>query len=254
MPVNRVLNLGHGNNKKRLKMMKRLATEGIFLLLFGIGLQAHANDSEILFNKGTVYWNGYGKYETDHKKACDYFQKSVDQGGFPVAYDNLAECFLLGKGREKNIDKALSLFQKSADLGIERSKIRIANIYMGNSGIGSEDETIKLLRSIEPESDEYAYAQVNLGKLYLTSSNLCLGLPSMLEAAEAGHMLGQAFWAYVYRDGAFGYEKDSVLHTEWERKFRENINKHPSITIDIAIEWLDTSKTLDRSAENCLLQ
>lgn len=75
-----------------------------------------------LFYEKGIYVN------KDENKALEWYKRSVDHNCC-YGYDNLAYLYQNGMGRDKNIDKAICLYQVAANSGYALSQYHLAEIY-----------------------------------------------------------------------------------------------------------------------------
>jgi len=84
---------------------------------------------------GRCYVEGNGTRK-NHKKAVEWFQKSVDNGGRPFALFDLGLCYLHGLGVEKDEKKAVDLITQASDEGYDKAQALLASYYyMGFYGV-----------------------------------------------------------------------------------------------------------------------
>ena len=78
---------------------------------------------------GYMYLYGTNGVEVDTKKAFQYYEKAAEQND-PIAVNNLGSLYFSGIGTKKNVDMALSLFSKAADLGNDNAALNLAFILL----------------------------------------------------------------------------------------------------------------------------
>jgi tetratricopeptide (TPR) repeat protein len=83
-------------------------------------------DDGTFFNDlGICYWK-----IKDYENAADYFEKATEFHS-AISYNNLANCYYGGWGREKNFQKAKKLYKKSGALGSSSVHLqRLLNCYV----------------------------------------------------------------------------------------------------------------------------
>lgn len=94
---------------------------------------AQANNVDGLYTVGSYY--DRGKVVDENKvTAVDYYQRAVDLGSAP-AMNALGTLYLKGKGGvEKDVNKALPLFEKAADLNNMKACVNAGDCYVDGSG------------------------------------------------------------------------------------------------------------------------
>ncbi len=102
-------------------------TEHHLRQLAWVKLAAEAEDAESMYHIAVAYQFGY-PVEKDEKEAFRLAMAASDDGNGSAMY--LAGCFFEnGIGTDKDIDKALALYEASAEKGIMSSMIRLYEIY-----------------------------------------------------------------------------------------------------------------------------
>jgi TPR repeat protein len=122
-------------------------------------------DYDCQFSLGNIYYNGYESIKVDYVKSLFYFKESLKNGGTfsykylglqydlglgtpinntkavyyyfkflenysdELVYHNIAHCYLMGEGVDKDAHKALAYYEKSAKLGFKSSVLAIAYLY-----------------------------------------------------------------------------------------------------------------------------
>ncbi len=105
--------------------------------LFRVG---HYNEAKKYFEISTklapywwVNWNNLGaiyEREKNYKKAAEYYQKSINNGQYYLAYENLAKLFVLHSNDQKRTEE---LLQEALKLYPENNNLRqIAAYYNQN--------------------------------------------------------------------------------------------------------------------------
>ena len=84
---------------------------------------------------GECYLNGKG-VEKNEKQAFDWFQNALAQAnGHPDANYNIACCYLYGQGVKKDSEKAFAHFANAADMGHIDAQNGLAVIYLTGEGV-----------------------------------------------------------------------------------------------------------------------
>ncbi|CAB4373889.1 unnamed protein product [Rhizophagus irregularis] len=77
------------------------------------------------------YTNGIGKNEDgtqqDYEKAFEWHLKSAKNGD-AMAHNNLGDCYYFGIGAKVNIEEAIVCYKVASDNGIDKAKVRFAEL------------------------------------------------------------------------------------------------------------------------------
>ena len=113
------------------------------------------------------YWYLYGEgVDKNVDEAISWFQKSAIQG-FRQAQTQLGHMYLLGRDVPQDIDKAAMWLTKASDQGDAHSQFWLANMYRKGQGFTqSNEEAIKLYRMSAEQG--FAGSQGALGQFYLS--------------------------------------------------------------------------------------
>lgn len=108
---------------------------------------AKKGDRNALTFMGDLYAYGIGNTEKDEEKALALYLEAAGQG-YTYAYTLLGNYYEYEK---KDYPEALKWYQKGADLGSERSMLRIGVLYEDGSGVSQSYETARewFLRAYE---------------------------------------------------------------------------------------------------------
>ena len=223
--------------------------------------KAKQGDANAQYNLGEFYENGYG-VEKDYEKAAYWFQKSAEQGnvhaqdklensaelirwvyeklaeqGNANAQYNLGNCYANGVGIEKDNEKAVYWFLKSAEQGnvfaqnkLEDSRYNLGYYYA--KGVGVEKDYKKAVYWFQKSAEQgNADAQYNLGSCYANGigveKNFRKSFSLYHTAAIQGNKNAQNSLAYCYEHGE-GVLKDLGHAAYWYIKSKENINNSES--------------------------
>lgn len=143
------------------------------------------------------------------------------QNGDPVSQRKLGQCYLLGKGIEKNNEEGIQWLQKSAENGNLDALVLLFGIYFkGECGTAKNTEKgvsylIKVAdkKTTDQKTQEtIAGFQAILGNLYETGNGVKKDAKEALKwlekSASAGNALGEAALGTMYFDGR-GIPKDT---------------------------------------------
>jgi len=126
-------------------------------------LDANQNCLHCVNLLGHCYDNGIG-VEKDISKAVRLYQRAIDMGN-PLAMFNLAVCYKYGQGVEKDLSKAVGLYQQAADMGNSNAMNNLGNCY--NHGQGVEKDISKAVGLYQRAADMgNPLAMFNLGYCY----------------------------------------------------------------------------------------
>ncbi|KAI8892980.1 hypothetical protein BC833DRAFT_609964 [Globomyces pollinis-pini] len=113
------------NLELAFKYSSMAAEQGDFGAIHNIGMDLEKN----LF-LGTFYEFGT-VVKKDYKKAFDIYYKSVYENGLTgIPETNLAQCYLDGKGTEKNIEKAVELLKRTLHYSDSYGMYLLAKVYV----------------------------------------------------------------------------------------------------------------------------
>lgn len=177
------------NGETMLDKSIRLAEEGnleeqmniAYMYLYGINgvkqdyqkafqyysLAAKQEDPIAINNLGSLYFNGIGT-EKDIKKALILFQQASDLGNDNASL-NLGFIFLTGGTKDPNLrEKAMELFQKSADTGNKIAKFMVGYAYYVGFIVPQDySKAFPLIRSAAEQKAEIDEAQLVLADMYI---------------------------------------------------------------------------------------
>jgi len=87
---------------------------------------AYLDYPDAISQMGTLFWSG-ANGEKNEVRACDWWEKAANVG-HATGFEKAGVCYMLGKGRSKDIAKAYRLLTEAADRG-SASAIYIVNRY-----------------------------------------------------------------------------------------------------------------------------
>ena len=130
-------------------------------------MAAEQNDPNALNNLGSLYFNGIGT-PADPKKALSLFNKSAELGNEYAAV-NLAFIYLTGGTKnELRNRKAVALFQKAADSGNKIAKFMLGYAYYTGFVVPQNyDKAFKLIKIAADENSLIDEAQYVMGEMYI---------------------------------------------------------------------------------------
>ncbi len=129
--------------------------------------QANEGSIEDQMNLGYMYLYGTNGVEQDFAKALEYYTMAAEQND-PNALNNLGSLYFNGIGTTADPKKALSLFNKSAELGNEYAAVNLAFIYL-TGGTKNELRNRKAVALFQKAADSgNKIAKFMLGYAYYT--------------------------------------------------------------------------------------
>lgn len=167
---------------------------------------------------GQCYLEGRGVNKNE-EEAFSLFKKAADRGYADGQY-YLGWCCEKGIGVTQDYAKAVLWYQKAAQQGDEESQARLGWFYSGGKGFPKNDkEAVKWLTKSAEQGN--AWAQMYLGWLYLYGK----GVPKdergavrwLMKSAEQGYQDSQNGLAWCYRNGK-GTRQNDAEAVKWYRK------------------------------------
>ncbi len=220
-------------------------------------------DAQALFDRGTVYWFGYGPYGKDFERACALFEQSANLGNVSAQY-NLGNCYRTGQGKPADLRMALRLYEKAAASGDLSARLAAANIYLfdGSADMRQPEAGIRLLRElVAPAKRSFQHAQARnraelvLGVAYYrglgVDKNDQTAVTWYEAAARHGNQLAQALLYEIY-SGRTNYEIQANAERarlyrdafEMSEQLETNLEQREVLTLSTAIDDLAKRKWL----------
>ena len=81
-----------------------------------------------LYYMGEIYDQGIGDIEKNPHKAVSYYKKSLDTELYPFVLTILANHYYEGNGVQKDVDKAIELYEDAAKKGDLTAKEKLKQI------------------------------------------------------------------------------------------------------------------------------
>ncbi|MBT7303638.1 MAG: sel1 repeat family protein, partial [Victivallales bacterium] len=101
---------------------------------------------------GRMHYDGSAGLEQDFVKAADHFYKAA-RGGNDRAVFNYGLCLALGRGVEKDTDKALEWFVRAAEMGVPQAQKQAAVHLEGRKKYA---QALRYLRKLAADGDAWA--------------------------------------------------------------------------------------------------
>lgn len=205
-----------------------------------VGCASRSNERpEAIFNRGAVYYFGYGGQPKDTKKACRYFQRAADLGYARAMY-NLGICYLYGTGGRLDAKRAFYWFSENYKSGdCAGGDMKGWMILYANRNTSKYPEGIRVLKDCAARGD--SKAEFLLGTVYFHGRGVGRDLGHSVRlyraAAAKGHLLAMAVLYEIYREGLYGVRVDQDKAASWRRRF-ENAAKReskPALSLESAL-------------------
>jgi TPR repeat protein len=139
------------------------------------------------------------------------------ENGSVKAQTDLGVVYELGKGTQKDPQKAATWYKKAAEQGYARAQTNLGNLYETGTGVSVNYREALTWYQKAAEQD-YARAQTYLGRLYEYGRGVAKDLPMAAtwyrKAAEQGSARAQTNLGSLYRDGVGG-EIDYAAAIKW---------------------------------------
>lgn len=156
--------------------------------------------------------------------ALDYLEKSANQN-YALAESVLAGEYYSGNNCVKqDYKKAFSLYQRSAEKGIVKSQIKLAEMYEKGQGVKKDIPKAKQWYEVAANQGN-AIAQYQLGLLYYKSTgsfqdhNKAFHWVSL--SANQGHILAEELLIEMYEKGQ-GVTQNMEEAAKWREKTKKN--------------------------------
>lgn len=127
--------------------------------------QANEGNLEDQMNLAYMYLYGTNGVKQDFKEAFKYYELAAKQKD-PIALNNLGSLYFNGIGTERDIKKALVLFESASALGNDNASLNLAFIYL-TGGTKNEERNTKAMELFQKAADEgNKIAQFMVGYAY----------------------------------------------------------------------------------------
>ncbi len=180
---------------------------------------------------GLMLSNGEGVEQADLPKAVTCFQLAAEMND-AAAKTALAECYLYGKGVEKDEARAIELLKEAADQGNVRAMDRLGTCY--HKGVGVEQNYAEALRLFSRAAERgYSVAMGNLGVLYINGDGVPPNPIRAVELFEKGAKLDDGYCMFLYArclETGTGVSRNKLQAQSWYQKSAETGNP-------AAIDW-----------------
>jgi TPR repeat protein len=130
---------------------------------------ALAGQADAIEALGEILQAGVEGLPADRPAACRYFAMAEGKRG--DATHNLALCYEQGVFGNPDLPRAAQLYQRAADLGFQKSKCALGNLYLFGKGV-ARDTTLGLKLCTEAAEAGIADAQADVGNIYLSGNGV----------------------------------------------------------------------------------
>ena len=210
-------------------------------------LSADQGNSYALYYLGLIYLSGSSTAK-DERKGLDLLSKASAKGlpiaqctlgdilqkekpedafelyssaakkGFPIAFDRLGACYLLGTGTTKDMEKARDYYKKGAEASVENSiYIYALMCYDGSGGEKDLAEAFRLFSSLDQKgiaAGSYYLGDMYLKGLYVSESRET-AIAYFRKSAEKNYSDAQFALGMMYYYGGPGTEQDFATAATW---------------------------------------
>lgn len=160
------LNFSFLRNKDKAKEFTRKADEPQESYEERMLRLADGGDVDACLTLGYVYLYGENGLPQDSEKAFKYYTLAADKGD-KVALNNLGSLYFSGIGTQKNVVKAVKLFEEAARLGNNEAAVNLAFVYLTSSNGGGSNLRSMVVRLFNQAAEGgNITAQYMMGMIY----------------------------------------------------------------------------------------
>ena len=166
---------------------------------------AEGGNARSMYAIGEAYFNAYRGVERDDKLAFEWFNKAHSAGDLEATND-LAVCYLRGRGVKKNVKKSFKLMKYAADNNFNVSQAWIGSFYSSGTGcFKNMKKSFKyFLKSYE---NGYWQASIDVGWYYINGygvkKDLYKGITLIEKGVEKDDARSKYYLAYCYYYGLY---------------------------------------------------
>jgi len=170
-------------------------------------LETNQDCSKYVNLLGYCYQNGIG-VEKDLSKAVELYQRAVDMGEVH-AMTNLGYCYRTGQGVEKNLSKAVELYQRAVNMGEVCAMTNLGYCYRTGQGIEKNlSKAVELYQRAVDMGD--SIAMNNLGYCYQYGYGVDRDVSMAINLLQRSYELGETHsLVNIYNIGK-QYENGSI--------------------------------------------
>ena len=155
-------------------------------------VQGKAGDTNALLALGLMELRGAG-IPMDKQAAAKHIEDAATRG-HPIAMNEIGNLYAVGAGIERDDAKAISWYQKAADLGVVMAKANLGLVYLGRGAPADQPKAASLLEA--SASAGVPLAQRVLGFMYIKGKgvpkDVTKGWELLERAAAAKDSIAQA--------------------------------------------------------------
>lgn len=181
----------------------RFLAAGILLSFLIAGCTA---DEQSTQSRTEATAEGRAAYEAGDYKTAYEELRPVAEAGDPLSQYYIARIYHFGEGRERDIDKAIKWYERSAEAGAKLAQYNLGIIYITLSDYRDYDAAKSWFNKAAHQG--YSKAQYNLSQLYHEEKNYKEAIKWTKRAAEEG-MREAEFALGSYFDQGIGVEQNS---------------------------------------------
>lgn len=161
---------------------------------------AEGGNARSMYAIGEAYFNAYRGVEKDDKLAFEWFNKAHSAGDLEATND-LAVCYLSGRGVKQNVKKGFKLMKYAADNNFAVSQAWIGSLY--SSGTGCFKNYKKSFKYfLKSHKNGYEQASIDVGWYYINGygvkKDLYKGITLIEKGVEKGDARSKYYLAYCY--------------------------------------------------------
>jgi TPR repeat protein len=179
------------------------------------------DSAEAQFMLGWMYSHGKG-VDKDLQKAVYWYSKSAEQDHSHAQY-NLAEMYIGGEGVQIDYEEAVKWLKRASELGASRAQSKLGTAYQNGFGVNKNYDKAIYWYTKSAEKG-YAIAQYDLGILYTFNNDIQhdykLAIKWYQKAANQGHINAQTNLGWMYHKGN-GTDKNNKKAVKWYKKAAE---------------------------------
>lgn len=193
----------------------------VVLALLVLGLAGCTADDSSTQSRAEATAEGREAYEAgDYKTAYEELYPLAEEGD-PLSQFYVARMYHFGEGRERDIDRAIEWYQRSAKAGAAPAQYNLGRIYDVEDGYRDRDKAIKWYE--EAAENGNANAMHSLGYVYAEEGKPGLAFKWKKRAADSGSAEAQFDIALLYAQGDGATENIKKAIEYYRRSARQGV-------------------------------
>ncbi|MCX8501912.1 MAG: tetratricopeptide repeat protein [Alphaproteobacteria bacterium] len=172
---------------------------------------AHQGDARAQYYLGQAYENGEF-LDKDHNKALEWYQKSAAQGN-DQAQLALAINYETDESNPESLQKAIHYYQLAADQNNSVAQVNLGWLYNIGKGVPKDLDRAFALTAKAAENSN-SRAQKNLALFYFARKDFANTVFWLKKSAEQGNARGQRNLGWMYEYGK-GVKRDYAIALYW---------------------------------------